>query len=333
MISFYEPYHRRLPFLFNCLIVIFVISSASMNQLFTTPPQAFFRPFPTVLSMYSGLVHVCDMQLCTTFIINHKQKERVKSHSIQLRGSSTWMTQPESLPSFVLPFTHRKTWAESPTPAHLITNIPCKSMENYKSLENASIQYYVCIITQSKSLCNDWRRNRRVGLQSTSHLSTSILLHSLIGRHWIGRYFFYFLLFTSLLPFFPFPILSLPILLSSSAPSVCSLWHRKAERECVDECVWILFFFPFSSCSRLLFSFFFLFLVSQGDELGGPLNVHRERQGPLLVSSIVTIHAEASWITLLLKEGQVLETSQRLKETPVSLVCSHFLFCHQWMYK
>lgn len=161
------------------------------------------------------------------------------------------------------------------------------------------------------------------GVCSAFHLGTSILLHSLIGPRWMDCY--------SSTSFSSHPsILGHPP--SSSLlilPSLCFQADWKRGRKCVDECVWtLILFLPFlrflASCFPSLFSFWWVKEVSRG-----PLNVHRERQGPLLGSCIVTIDTEAAWITLLLKEGQVVETSQRLKGGSVSLVCCHFLFCHR----
>lgn len=104
--------------------------------------------------------------------------------------------------------------------------------------------------------------------------------------------FFYFFLITSLFPFFPFPILILPRLLPSSARLfvLCdtarqegSVWMSVCESS-----------FCLFSCSRLLFFFFFLFLVSQRGKLKAPFMYTEKDSGPILVSSIVTIHAEAS---------------------------------------
>lgn len=188
----------------------------------------------------------------------------------------------------------------------------------------------MCVLTQRKSLYQ-WWRNRHVGLCSAFHLSTSIPLHSLIGPHWIGCYSSTF--FSSHPSFLSSLFPSSSSLVFSPRPPVSLFSVTQQGRKGV--CGWVCVnpLSAFSSCSRLLFFFFFLFLVSQRGKLKAPFMYTEKDSGPILVSSIVIIHAEASWITLLLKEGQVVETLQRLKEASVSLVCSLCLCCHQWMCK
>lgn len=92
--------------------------------------------------------------------------------------------------------------------------------------------------------------------------------------------FFYFFLITSLFPFFPFPILILPRLLSSSARLFVLCDTARQEGSVwmsVCESSFCLFF--------LLTPLVFLLLSVFGESkrwAGGPLNVHRERQGPPL---------------------------------------------------
>lgn len=104
-----------------------------------------------------------------------------------------------------------------------------------------------------------------------------------------------------LLLFSSFPLLVLPLPLSSSSPHFV-FGNTGGEEGSAWMSVWTLFLFlpflvPLASCFPALS----VFVESAPDSevSRGPLNVHREREGPLLVSSIVTIDTEASWITLL----------------------------------
>lgn len=103
--------------------------------------------------------------------------------------------------------------------------------------------------------------------------------------------FFYFFLITSLFPFFPFPILILPRLLLSSARLFVLCDTARQEGSVwmsVCESSFCLFF--------LLTPLVFLLLSVFGErgKLRAPFMYTEKDSGPILVSSIVTIHADAS---------------------------------------
>lgn len=189
-------------------------------------------------------------------------------------------------------------------------------VKNHKSLENHTSPLAEQMTAPQ---IRKWKKTNTVLLsQPFISVPASPSFTKWLTMNWLLSVHLFILTSLLLLSSFPFLVHPLPL---SSSPFLLFLWYwRRGRKEvCGWVCEALFFFFPSFSLPLLLFlSVLCFWRVKEVNR--GPLNVRKEREGPLLVSSLVTIDPETGWITLSEKEGQVGKTSQTLKELSVSFV-------------